>query len=374
MRLAALALALCALSTGARAQGQNNYGSIYSLYGVGERSEVGSSQSAMLGHAGTALRSGGYVTLTNPALWSDQAITTFSAGASVESVRGEDALTAESSVGTSGDLSRLHFGVPLLPGRLGVALAYRPYSRVNYRAAVRDSLLADGAFSPYTLNQEGAGGLQQVSLGLGLRVGSAVQVGASADVVFGTSEFLQRTQFDDVVGFIETRQSRSTRLRGLTATLGAAATARSVGRADDVLSFAGSLTLPTSLDATRTTTLGESLDRDTLRAPNGQLEVDGDVRLPLAARAGVAYQSGAGFVAALDALYEPWSGFESTLPVGGFDPGHRARRAPRPRPRRRRRRDDAGRVRPPGRHPGPDGPTGSAATPSAGSTPRPART
>ena len=318
MRLSALLLALV-VCTGVRAQGQNNYGSIYSLYGLGERVEFGTSQSAALGHAATALRSGTYVNLSNPALWSDQAITTFSAGASLATVRGEDALTDDASVGTAGDLSSLHLGIPLLPGRLGLTLAYRPFSRVNYRAAIDDSISVEGDMAPYTLNQEGAGGLQQLSAGLGGKVG-AFQLGASADVLFGSQELLQRTDFDDNA-YLETRQARVTRLRGVTATLGAAATARNLATDDDALTFAASVRLPASLDASRTVTLGESLDRDTLSAPDGSLSVDGDVTLPLAVRGGVAYLSGLRWLAALDASYEPWSGFESSLPVGGYDPG-----------------------------------------------------
>ena len=318
MRLVALAFAL-ALSTGAYAQGQNNYGSVYSLYGLGERVEQGSSQSAMMGHAGSALRSGSYVYMANPALWADQGVTTFSAGASVATVRGEDATTDVSSVGTAGDLSQLHLGIPLLPGRLGLVVAYRPYSRVNYRAALDDSIAVEDDVVPYTLNQEGAGGLQQATAGLGLRVGRALQIGASADVVFGTEELLQRTEFDDRALYLETREARSTRLRGVTATLGAVATARKLRTDDDLLSVAASLTLPTSLSATRTVTLGESLDRDTLLTPTGARSVDGDARLPLALRGGVAYQTGGRWALAVDGLYEPWSGFESTLPVGGFD-------------------------------------------------------
>ena len=319
MRLAALALCL-ALSTGALAQGQNNYGSVYSLYGLGERVEQSSSQSAMLGHAGAALRSGSYVNVSNPALWADQGVTTFSAGASVAAVRGRDDATDVSSVGTAGDLSQLHLGLPLLAGRLGLAIAYRPYSRVNYRAALRDSLSVEGEMAGYTLNQEGAGGLQQASAGLGLRLGQALQVGASAEVIFGTEELLQRTQFDNPL-YLQTREARSTRLRGVTATLGAVATARNLRSDDDILSVGAAVTLPTSLDATRTVTLGESLDRDTLLTATGERSVDGDARLPLVLRGGVAYQSGGRLALALDGLYEPWSGFESTLPVGGFDSG-----------------------------------------------------
>ena len=317
MRLLALAL-LAATALGAQAQGTNNYGSIYSLYGLGERIEFGSAQSSMLGHGGVALRSGSYVNLSNPALWSDQALTTFSAGASVATVRGEDAFGDDTSVGTAGDLSSLHLGIPLIPAKLGLVLAYRPYSRVNYRAAIRDSLMVDDEMAAYTLNQEGAGGLQQLSGGLGLKLGNVVQLGASADVFFGSQELLQRTQFDQA-GYLETRQGRVTRLRGVTATLGGAVTGRQLFRDDDAFTVAAAFTLPTDLSASRTVTLGESLDRDTLRAPDGSLSIDGDVRLPLAVRGGVSYLSGLRWLAALDASYEPWSGFESTLPVGGFD-------------------------------------------------------
>ncbi len=317
-----LSVAALALAPSAAAQGgQNNYGSIYSLYGLGERVEFGTSQSAMLGHGATALRSGSYVNLSNPALWSDQALTTFSAGASIATVRAEDALAEGTSVGTAGDLSSLHLGLPFLPGRLGLTLAYRPYSRVNYRAAVDDSLSVEGEMAGYTLNQEGAGGLQQITAGLGVRLGRAVQVGVSADVVFGNQELLQRTQFEDRLAYAETRQARVTRLRGVTATLGGAVTARALARDDDALTVAAALTLPTDLNGSRTVTLGESLDRDTLRAPDGSLSIDGDLRLPLSARAGVTYLSGLRWLATLDASYEPWSEFESTLPVGGFDPG-----------------------------------------------------
>ena len=318
MRLSALLLSVV-LAASAQAQGQNNYGSIYSLYGVGERVEFGSSQSAMLGHASTALRSGVYVNLQNPALWSDQSLTSFSAGASLATVRAEDGLSDAESVGTAGDLSSLHLGIPLLPNRLGLTLSYRPYSRVNYRAAIDDSLDVEGVMSPFTVNQEGSGGLQQFSAGLGTRFGGdlAVQLGASADVLFGSLELLQRTEFDDA-GFEETRQARVTRLRGVTATLGAAVTARGLAAEDDALTVAGALSLPTSLGASRTVTLGESLDRDTLLV-NGQPSLDGDVDIPLGARVGVTYLAGLRWLATLDASYEPWSGFESTLPVGGFN-------------------------------------------------------
>ena len=313
MRLVLL-LALAAASAPlAHAQGQNNYGSIYSRYGLGERADFGSSQGDMMGGAATALRAGLYNTLSNPALWSDQLVTSFSASVGLQGVRSTDASGADPSRATAGDVAALQLGVPLLPGRLGATVAYRPYSRVNYRTSVEGALDTEDGQQAFALNQEGGGGLQRLSGGLGLRVAPGVQVGASVDAVFGTIEYLQRTTFAPA-GFSETRQSRSTRLSGVSGTLGAAGTLRGVGPDDAALTLGASVALPTRLSETRTLTLGESLDRDTI-----EVVTDGDATLPLVARVGVSYRSGARWAAAVDALYEPWSDFESTFAVGGFD-------------------------------------------------------
>ncbi|HEX9950129.1 MAG TPA: hypothetical protein VGB53_00030 [Rubricoccaceae bacterium] len=310
---AAVAAAAPAAVSPALAQGQNNYGSVYSRYGLGERTDFGSSQSEMIGGAQTALRSVLYNGLVNPALWSDQQITTFSASVGIQGIRSTDASSDGASRATAGDVAAVQLGIPLLPSRLGLTLAYRPYSRVNYRAAIPGVLMTEDDTTAYALNQEGGGGLQRISGGLGLRIGQALQIGASADVLFGTVEYVQRTTFEAGV-FDEVRQARSTRLRGISGTLGAAATARALAREDDALTLGLAVTLPTRLSGSQTLTLGESLDRDTLAT-----ETDGSATLPLLARGGLSYRSGARWLAAVDAVYEPWSRFESTLPVGGYN-------------------------------------------------------
>lgn len=313
MRFLVLLLAVAA-ALPVQAQGRNNYGSIYSRYGVGQRIDFATSQGAGLGGTGVAIRSGAYTSLTNPALWSDQRLTTFSAAASVAGVWATDALSDETAEATAGDLEGLHFGVPLIPARLGLVASFRPYSRVNYRAAVPGQLVTEQDTASYQINQEGTGGLQQISTGLGLRLGEAVQLGASADVVFGTFEYLQRTTFDGAE-YVETRQADATQLRGLTGTFGGAVSARKIAGENDVLTLGASLTLPTTLGGTRTRTLGESLDRDTVAT-----EIDADLSLPLVARAGLSYRSGSRVLATVEGQYEPWSSFDSTVPVGGFQP------------------------------------------------------
>ena len=318
-RLAVFLVGLSAFAAGtgpaAHAQGQNNYGSIYSRYGLGERFDYSSSQSEMLGGASVSLRDGSYTGLTNPSLWADQTVTTFSASVGVAGLRATDASTTEASRATAGDVAGLQLGFPILPARLGVALAYRPYSRVRYRSATPGTFFSPIDTTGYTVNREGDGGLQRISAGLGARLGAGIQVGASADVIFGTFEYLQRTEFDRSSIYLETRQAQATQVRGVTATFGAAGTARHLAGEGDALTVAGAITLPTSLSGSRTFTLGESLDRDTLASVT-----DGSMTLPLLARAGLTYRSGARWLLSADALYEPWSSFSSTLPVGGFEP------------------------------------------------------
>ena len=313
MRFLVILLAVLAAAP-AWGQGRNNYGSIYSRYGVGQRMDFSTSQAAALGGAGVATRSGIYTTLTNPALWSDLSVTTFNAAASVTGTRASDAFSEADAQATAGELEALHLGLPLIPGRLGFVAAYRPYSRVNYRAAVPGELIAEGDTATYSINQEGSGGLQVLSTGLGLRLGPAVQLGASADVHFGTVEYLQRTAFDQPQ-YTETRQAEATQLNGVSATFGGALTLRKLAADNDGLTIGGSVSLPVGLDGTRTRTLGESLDRDTVSA-----ELPAEVTLPLTARAGLSYRSGSRFLVATDVQYEPWSSFESTVPFAGYDP------------------------------------------------------
>lgn len=312
-RSALFALFLFAAPAAAQG-GQNNFGSVYSRFGVGERTDFGSAQAEMLGIAGVALRDGNFTGLSNPALWADLSVTGFGASVGITGIRAEDGSAADPSRSTAGDVSSLQLAVPLMPARLGAVIAYRPYSRVRYRSAIPGTLVTPVDTTSYTANREGEGGLQRLSVGVGWRPARPIQIGASADVVFGTFEYLQRTEFEQD-GYLETRQAEATQVRGVTATVGATTSARRLLRDSDAITFGASLTLPARLRADRTITIGQSLDRDTLASVE-----DGRITLPLTARGGLAYRASPGWLIAADATYEPWSAFESTFAVGGFDP------------------------------------------------------
>lgn len=316
MRFLFLSLFLFVGCSMADAQSNRNYGTVYSRLGLGERLSFSSSQSQMMGGASVALRSATYNGLDNPALWSDMGLTQFSVAAQIEGVETENAVGDQAKL-SSGSLAGLQFGVPLLTNRLGLTFAFRPFTRVNY-LAVRDGFVRDPDFPDdslgYRVNFEGDGGLQQAQLGLGYRLGRNVSVGASVDVLFGTIDYLQRTEFDsNSIG--ETRATQSTKLSGVSGTVGALVSKSGVFGEADGISVGASLSLPTRLSGKRVRTLGFSLDQDTLGT-----ETSGDVTVPLQLAAGFSYVPDARWTIAADVRYEPWSQFESDFSFGGFDP------------------------------------------------------
>ena len=315
LRFSRLSL-LIALATASlpAAWAQSDYGSVYSRFALGQRHDVSSSQADAMGVSGVALRSGLYNGLANPAHAADQSLATFSASGLVRGVRATDQTDASSDA-TAGGLGFVQLGLPLYSNKLGLTVSYQPYTRVDYRAAEEGMVDVDGGEpTPFRANLEGAGGLQRLSLGLGGRLSNAFRVGVSGEALIGSVESLQRTEFLEASSaFFETREATATRLYGFTGTVGAAATIRQLADETDALTFAGSFTLPTTLRGSRAVTLGTSLNRDTLATQDA-----GDVRIPLTARAGVAYQRGASLVVAADAVYEPWSQFESDFAFAGM--------------------------------------------------------
>ncbi|MEM8600633.1 MAG: hypothetical protein AAGF99_11995 [Bacteroidota bacterium] len=313
-----LALATVWVAPSVFAQGANNYGSLYSRFGVGERVQFSSSQSEAMGGAGLALRSFSYAQLDNPAGWGDLALTHFTFGAQVTGTALEAADGTTSDL-ASGGLSTVQVAMPLLQQRLGFSLAYRPYSRVNYRAVSSDTFTPPDSSVPldYRINYEGDGGLQEVQAGLGYRLSPSVLVGASVNAHFGTIDYLQRTEFPSSTSFIETRSTESVRVAGVTGTLGVIASTPRLFRENDVLAFAATVRLPAFLSGERVETVGISLDRDTLAT-----ETNGSIRLPMEVAAGIAYNASNALRLAIDSRYEAWgSQFDSDFALGGFVPG-----------------------------------------------------
>ncbi len=304
----------------AAAQGRDD-GSLYSRFGLGELRTFASSQAQAMGGGGAALWSFNYTNFGNPASWSRQVLVRASAGLRFDGLQTTDANDNSKNL-TAGSLNAVQFGVPLQINKVGIGIAFEPFSRVNYRVQTRNELVTDPTRQDstlYQINYEGSGGLQQVSAGVGYRVTEGLSVGASANLIFGIIEEARRTAFA-AAGFTETNLATSTRMFGVTGTLGAIFTKNNLLNEEDNLSLAASVMLPARLNADRALTLGESLNRDTLGT-----QIEGDIDIPLSVRFGAAYYLENRWTFIVDARYEPWSQFESQLSLPGYTPGDAAR-------------------------------------------------
>ncbi len=292
-------------------------GSVYSRYGIGELRSSGSSRAMALGGGGTALWSPQYASFGNPASWSQHVLVHAAAGVRFEGLQTTDATNGRKLL-RSGALDALQFGIPLKSNQLGMGISFEPFSRMNYAVTTQGSLIIDprtGTATIYRLRHGGSGGLQRLRAGIGVRPSSWLTLGISADYLFGITEETRRTTFASVA-YAETNISTSTRMRGVTTTVGTIVRLTEVFGDRDRLSFAGSVTLPATIHANRALTLGESLNRDTLGT-----KITGDMTLPSRIQAGASYSIDDRWTTTADLLYEPWESFESDLALAGYAPG-----------------------------------------------------
>lgn len=295
-------------------------GSIYSRFALGQREAYHSAKSRAMGGGGFALRSIDFTNHANPASLSDQIFTRFSGGFTLQGLT-ETAENADESRLRSGYLNALQISFPLITNRLGFGFSFEPFTRVNYRVDTVGSLVVDpdeGTPESYITSFHGNGGIQRMSGGLGLAVGSRLHIGIRTDLLFGHVEEIQQIDFQNI-RLSDGNITSSTRLRGTTGTLGLRYVIRNVIGNQDVLSIGAAYTLPVSLSGKRVHTRGEGERRDTLGT-----SVKGSVDLPMAFGFGMAYQPNPMWTFIADVLYEEWSTFKSEFDFPGYSVGNSA--------------------------------------------------
>ncbi|MFK7846353.1 MAG: hypothetical protein AB8G77_13730 [Rhodothermales bacterium] len=297
---------------------QNSDGSLYSRFGIGDLFQYHSAQIQGMGGGGTALTSLNYVNTGNPATWSDQQLTRISGsvlfqGLEIANENG-DASRLNSSL-----LESFQFSFPIKSGKLGAVISYAPYSRVAHRVKQTETVLDNDPTlinpAAYSISFQGKGGLQKASVGIGFRPSPRLSVGASTDFIFGILSETRVTEFN-TSDLFRTSFSSSTRLAGVSTTLGALFSVPRLLSNQDALSIGMSISTPTSLAGTQTQTVGEGLGRDTLG-----VALKGDVDLPIRTNLGLSYHANQKWTFVANYTLEPWSSFDSELSLPGFIPG-----------------------------------------------------
>ena len=314
MRQPYLLIALLIFLIAGRSYGQGrDDGSFYSRYGIGELASFASGQAQSLGGSSVGLISYNYVNFGNPASWSRQTFVRVAVGAQFDRLHAQDAL-GRSEAFIRGNFNAIQIGVPILTGRLGMGVAYEPYSRINYQVSVNTSIgTPQSGDLEYQINHEGSGGLHQARIGLGLKIAPWASIGVSADMLFGIIEEGRRTIFDSA-DLLQTNLVSSTRLFGVSPTVGLSVY---LDGQDYEFVVAMSGAFARNLDGTRTLTLGESLNIDTLETTSG-----GNLKLPAKFRGGVSLSYQNRWLISTEIRHEPWSKASTNLPLIAFDANH----------------------------------------------------
>ena len=299
---------------------QNGDGSLYSRFGLGERIQFQSSMIQGMGGGATALSSLNYVNLNNPATWSDQTLTRLVASMQFQGLEIANAQGNKSRLNSS-MLQAFQFSFPLQAGKTGIVIAYRPFTRMAHKVLesevpVEDPTLTDPAL--YSISFEGQGGLQQGTVGLGYRPSRYLSLGVSIDFMFGIVRETRVTNFN-TGDFVQTSLNNSTRMAGVSSTMGAHFSIPSLLTENDALAVGLSVSLPNTLTAHQTTTTREGVNQDTLGVVQR-----GDIELPIRTSLGLAYYLNSRWIFAADYSLESWENFDGTLPLAGFTPGERS--------------------------------------------------
>ena len=129
---------------GAMSQSKSD-GSVYGRFGLGERRSTPASQAMGMGVLGVALFSPAYLNVMNPAAFSDQVFTRFTAGIDFNGVKSTD-VRNQSSISAGGNIGSIQFGFPLVRRKLGFAASYSPFwtfpKKVAPSMALSSSLIA----------------------------------------------------------------------------------------------------------------------------------------------------------------------------------------------------------------------------------------
>lgn len=179
--VSALLAASCA---GAWSQSSTN--SPYTRYGLGDTYDMSFSNNAAMGGVGYALRSGLHINPMNPASYTtvDSLSFMFDTGMTLKSSNFEEGNYKSNAKNASFDYLAMQFR---LHPRLGMAVAYTPYSTVGFNLT-RTKAIENSDVS-ISNNFYGDGNLQQIMAGLGFKILDNLSVGVNAAYLFGKLEY-----------------------------------------------------------------------------------------------------------------------------------------------------------------------------------------
>lgn len=305
--------------------GQNTV-SPYSAYGIGIVSDKAYTSNIGMGKAGLAYNSPWYINSLNPALFSDQKLTSFEAGLAFRNTAIRDEINRFDQ--TSGGLQFIALALPIIPNKLGLSISLNPYVSKNY--SIYQNFDESIKLRPITKLYSGEGNISQFRLATGYNINKSFSLGVEVNYNFGLiTERIQSFGIIDDQDTIATLYNVSLEETFNYADLNFILGARYKYKVseDKTLSLGATYALNDKLNTTRTKSLkylsfsGTPFNNDNL-GNSEYLDEEGETIVPGKVSVGIAYSKLNKWAVLADYSYQDWSTFKQYgQPESSLGPG-----------------------------------------------------
>ncbi len=271
-----------------------SFGSFYSGFGFGAPVDITSPNTSGIGLSGVSTYLGYSPNISNPGQWGLLGFTqgTISAGL----LRYDAADNFANATNSQFSIDQFQIVVPVVRNRMGVSIAFTPLFRSDFRQ--RD----EGTFNPlpeipelgsdvdFLVSTVGSGGVNRFEAGLGFRIFDNISVGYGLTINLLTLNNDVISDFSDQQ-FRVTQYNRNTDGSSFSHRFGIYAYKGQLFGSRDQVSFGATLTLPTTIDASRSISSFRVVNnqRVLLRLDQDETDRNGIIKLPLEFNTGLTY-------------------------------------------------------------------------------------
>ena len=299
-------------TTNAQAVSEGIGGSSYSVFGIGEPTDITSDNFIAQGILGVDGLSNAIIPISNPALWNRTFFTQAFTRLEVSKYSLENSGSSQSNTNLSGGY--LHLLFPLYPGKLGVSASLYPVTRSNFRVTDSGGFVVGSSDSVRYNNEiETSGGINKFEIGFGVKITDNISFGYAPSVAFMKINDSESLSFSSAL-FGSQSQVKSSTGVAFSQRFGLSLGLSQIFRDSDKLSVGATVNLPyelrrkTNLDVTKVVN-GVERETDYTGTLNN---VEGDVKMPLEATVGVGYAPSIFVNFSGEMLFQKWSEFSSS--------------------------------------------------------------
>lgn len=287
-------------------------GSSYSVFGIGEPTDITSDNFIAQGILGVDGLSNALIPISNPALWNRTFFTQAFTRLEVSKYSLENSGSAQSNTNLAGGY--LHLLFPLYPGKLGLSASLYPVTRSNFRVTDSGRFAISSSDSVSFNNEiETSGGINKLEIGFGIKLTDNISLGYAPSLAFMNKNNSESISFSSALFGGQDQVEKSTGV-ALSQRFGLSLNFSQLFRDADKLAVGATINLPyelqrkTSLNVTKVI---DGIERE-IDYTSTLNDTEGDVKMPLEATLGVGYAPSILVNFSGEMLYQKWSDFSSS--------------------------------------------------------------